>query len=524
MMTHGYMLSGSGSNVYVQNLCRALVRRGHGVHLPCQEPNPLDYDFVDEHSAVGVEGIYRLGKQDTPYDGRCVVYRPEIGDLLPVYVYDDYPGWRVKTFLDLTDEELESYVQSNVRATRLVLEHSEAEAVVTNHSVPGPFLARQALRGTEVPYLSIVHGSALQYVARKSDFYLEMAREGLAGARRILSPSEHSTRTIEEDFPELIDKAVTLTGGVDTDLFKPGALDLRTLVKDLEDGPGRGPDQRAALDETLSRSTSVDSLVSGLRSIANSYEARAHDRDAGERLKVFLEQDGPLVIYVGKLIHSKGVHSLLSSFVRVHRDTGARLLVIGFGTFREGLEALARALGVGNRRALELLVESGQLMERGPSAPLEHFGLSEDLMRDATKIDDYVEFVGPLGHAELAKLLPAADVAAVPSIFPESFGLVAAELAASGVPPFVADHSGLREAGGIVGEGLDFDLWVGVRSFEENLAQSLTAYLHLTEKARNSSREVVRRNSVQRLGWAALADRIVRLAGGEAQVSSGSFR
>ncbi|MCV5647676.1 glycosyltransferase, partial [Escherichia coli] len=81
-----------------------------------------------------------------------------------------------------------------------------------------------------------------------------------------------------------------------------------------------------------------------------------------------------------------------------------------------------------------------------------------------------VEFVGPLYHEELARLLPAADAGVVPSIFPETFGLVAAELAASGVVPFVADHSGLREAGGIIGKGLPFGLLVGMERFEEELA------------------------------------------------------
>ncbi len=512
-MTHGYMLSDSGSNVYVQNLCRALVRRGHEVHLLCQEPHPLDYDFVDEHATAGPDGIRRLETRDTPYEGRCVVYRPEIGDLLPVYVYDDYPGWRVKTFLYLTDEELETYVRANARATRLVLEESGAGAAVTNHSVPGPFLARRALEDTGVPYLSIVHGSALQYVARKSAFYMEMAREGLAGARYILSPSSHSTSTVKDDFPELADRAVTLTGGVDTDLFRPDALDLRSLVKELDGGRGRGPDQAAALEKVLEGSAPADALVSGLRSVAASYEARSHDRDAGRRLGAFLEQDGPLVVYVGKLIHSKGVHSLLSAFARLHHDTGARLLVVGFGTLREGLEALVRALDAGDQRTLELLAASGRLLEGGPPAPLEHFELSEELVRGASGIKNTVEFVGPLGHRELASLLPAADVAAVPSIFPESFGLVAAELAASGVPPFVADHSGLREAGGIVGEGLPFDLRVGMDGFDENLASAIAGYLGLSEKERTGCREIVRRNSVERLAWTTLADQVIALAG-----------
>src|SRR5918992_4946958 len=135
-MTHGYMLSGTGSNIYVQNLCRGLVREGHEVHLICQEREPLAYDFVAEHHVVDGGHIEQRGGQETPYPGRCAVYNPEIGDLLPVYVYDDYPGWRVKTFLDLTDEEVESYVGRNVEAVRAVLGASEAEAGGTKHSGP----------------------------------------------------------------------------------------------------------------------------------------------------------------------------------------------------------------------------------------------------------------------------------------------------------------------------------------------------------------------------------------------------
>ena len=129
IMTHGYMLSDTGSNVYVQSLCRALARKGHEVHLLCQEPEPLSYDFVDEWAVVDEGSIDKRGEQQTPCPGRCTVYRPEIGDLLPVYVYDDYPGWRVKTFLDLTDDELENYVEKNIGAVRTVLAASGAEAV-----------------------------------------------------------------------------------------------------------------------------------------------------------------------------------------------------------------------------------------------------------------------------------------------------------------------------------------------------------------------------------------------------------
>src|SRR5919199_1579116 len=510
IMTHGYMLSDTGSNVYVQNLCRALVREGHDVHLLCQEPEPLSYDFVDEVGVVDADHIDRQGEQETPYPGRCVVYRPQIGGLLPVYVYDEYPGWQVKTFLDLTEEEFENYLRKNTAAVRAVLEASDAEAVVTNHAVPGPLIARRALEGTDVPYTSIIHGSALQYVARKSKEYMSLTREGLEGAKNIVALSSDSAGTIAEDFPDLAPNTTALPGGVDTVLFRPDALDLRVLDL-LNGGPGRGPDQRVALSETLEESASVDELLGGILRVTGSYEARSHDRDAGERLEGFLATDSPLVAYVGKLIHSKGVHSLLSAFATVRRETGARLLIVGFGTFREGLEALTHALSTRDDKTVERLAELGKLLEGGLAGPLEHFEVSKELLDDAVGMEDGVEFIGPLRHEELAMLLPRADVGAVPSIFPETFGLVAGEFAASGVVPFVADHSGLREAGEIVGRDLPFDLRVGMDGFEENLARALADYLGLPEEGRLRCEEIVRRNSVEHLSWATLGQDLVIL-------------
>jgi glycosyltransferase involved in cell wall biosynthesis len=510
IMTHGYMLSGTGSNVYVQSLCRALVGEGHDLHLICQEPDPLSFDFVNEHATVDAEGVHDQGEKETPFPGRCVVYVPDIGDILPVYVYDDYPGWRVKTFLDLSQEELDNYLGRNVEAVRSVLAASEVEGMITNHSVPGPLIVRRALRDSGIPYVSIVHGSCLQYLSRRSEKYMGLTREGLEGAAEILALSSHSVGTVAEDFPDLTDRIKALPGGVDTKLFNPEAFDLGVVEK-LNGGPGRGPDQRSSLQQALGSSGNATELTGTLREISASYDARAHDSDAGERIRSFLDREGPIVVYVGKLIHSKGVHSLLSAFARVRKQTGARLLVIGFGTFREGLEALTCSLSEGDETTVERLAEMGKLLEGGPAGPLEHFELSDELLADAAGMADDVLFTGPIYHGDLPKLLPAADAAAVPSIFPEAFGLVAAEFAASGVVPFVANHSGLTEAGGIVGQGLPFDLRVGMDDFEENLAKALTDYLGLPAEERRRCEEIVRRNSVEDLSWGTLAEKLVAL-------------
>src|SRR5215207_1454765 len=380
IMTHGYLLSGTGSNVYVQSLCRTLVGEGHDLHLICQDPDPLSFDFVNEHATVDAQGVHDQGKKETPFPGRCVVYVPDIGDLLPVYVYDDYPGWRVKTFLGLSEWEFENYVSKNVAALRKVLDHSGATVAVTNHAVPGPEIARRALSGTGTAYASIIHGSSLQYVARQSDFYMQIARRGLSEATKVIALSYHSAGTVDEYFPELDKRTVALPGGVDTGRFRPDALDIR-VTSSLIGGPGRGTGEVERLREILDRFSnrgSTEDLARELKAVSSRYEPRCHDADAGERLRSLISGDAPVILYVGKLIHSKGVHCLLSAFARVRQEEPeTHLLIIGYGTLREGLEALALALSAGNRRVVELLARGGRLFEGGPASEMEHFTLSE---------------------------------------------------------------------------------------------------------------------------------------------------
>jgi hypothetical protein len=89
--------------------------------------------------------------------------------------------------------------------------------------------------------VSIVHGSCLQYLSRRSEKYMGLTREGLEGAAGILALSSHSVSTVVEDFPDLADRIQALPGGVDTGLFSPEAFDLGVVEK-LNGGPGRGPE------------------------------------------------------------------------------------------------------------------------------------------------------------------------------------------------------------------------------------------------------------------------------------------
>ena len=121
-------------------------------------------------------------------------------------------------------------------------------------------------------------------------------------------------------------------------------------------------------------------------------------------------------------------------------------------------------------------------------------------------------FTGPLEHRHLVHLLPLCDVAVVPSIFPEAFGMVAAEAAAAGVPPLVARHSGLAE----VAAGLEAAYPLKRRaltSFESGnvaeLRDKLATLLALPAGERGALGEAARRAAVDRWSWRSVAVRLL---------------
>ncbi len=198
LIFHGYMLRGTGSNIYNANLARALARLGHEVHLLCQDRE------------VELEGVQ--------------IHNPDIGGLLPVYVKDPYEGFEVKAFPELTGEELDRYIEANVAAVGEVASAAGGiDAALANHLIMGPaILARAAV----APFAAKVHGSALEYTVKPHPRFLPYAREGMEAASAVLVGSRHTAESLWDTLPEvegLREKTRLSPPGVDTAEFSPGA-------------------------------------------------------------------------------------------------------------------------------------------------------------------------------------------------------------------------------------------------------------------------------------------------------------
>ncbi len=198
LVFHGYLLHGTGSNVYNARLAAALARAGHEVHVLCQERE------------LALEGV--------------TIHNPDIGRILPVYVADAYEGFDAKPFPALTDAELDAYLDANVRAVREVAERVRPDIALANHLS----WARRSSRGRcdEVPYAVKIHGSALEYTVKPHpERFLPFAREGLAGASGVLVGSRHTAESLwaAMDDADLPGRTRLGPPGVDVEEFAPRA-------------------------------------------------------------------------------------------------------------------------------------------------------------------------------------------------------------------------------------------------------------------------------------------------------------
>ena len=404
---HGYLLGGTGSNVYTRQLAREWSRSGHDVTVFSQEADPERYDL-----------------------GGAATVRPDVGGLLPTFVLDRYPGYEVKRLQECTRDELDAWVEANASALR---ERDPADLTYVNHVLLGGAVG--AASGSS--YVVKAHGSELEYSMRGNAELSAWGGEVLASAEATIVGSEH-IRNVVREICGTVEDVHEIPPGVDVELWRPAPRDeaLAGLVAEARlDPPNPG----------------------------NTNE-RLPDEGNGERFAAFLAGDAPTVVYYGKLIENKGVQVLLQAL----RGLGARAVIVGFGDYRDELERQAEGLDV--------------------------------------------LFVGPLEHRHLVHLLALGDAAVVPSIFPEAFGMVAAEAAAAGCPPIVADHSGLAE----IARGLEESYppgRAGLASFPngdvEALRERLEAVLALRGTEREALRTAARAAAVERWSWTSVARQIL---------------
>jgi glycogen synthase len=192
---------------------------------------------------------------------------------------------------------------------------------------------------------------------------------------------------------------------------------------------------------------------------------------AREQVRARHAGSGPLLAFAGRLMHEKGVQTLLEAVRPLRRrHPGLRLAVAGTGSYEDELHEQARRL----------------------------------------RLVRTVDWLGFVPEAEVAALLGAADAVVVPSYY-EPFGIVALEAVATRTPVVVAETGGLAD---LAADG------IAAASFRPGdvagLADAVDSVLADPDRARRNAARAGR--AVARdYTWAAVADhtaQVYRAAGG----------
>ena len=434
LLWHGWLLDGSGSNVATARLAERYRAAGHDVVLLCQERHPERYAWIDAYGWVDADGPSELTAQPVGRaEGRCIALRPRIGAMIPVFVLDRYEGFdEVRRFVDLSDDELGSYLQANVVALRAAAAWHGPEATFVGHAIPGAAIGRRALGAGG--YVAKVHGSDIEYAVRIQERYRELAREGLVDALAVVGPTADVLDRCAALVTGIEDVVWIVPPGVDVAAFRLRGRSeaLQEVAELLDVDPDTARGRPSSIDAQVERALERRDAAT-LDALAETYDQAMPEPDAATRLRRLAGTSGPIVGYLGKLIPQKGVELMLQAHATAeHR---AHALIVGFGSYREWLAALALALERGDAEALTWLREVREI-------PIEAVPDPRRGLQDRNTM-----FTGRLDHRYAPGAIAAMDVMVVPSILPEAFGMVAAEAAAAGALPLVARHSGLAEVG-----------------------------------------------------------------------------
>jgi 1,4-alpha-glucan branching enzyme len=148
----------------------------------------------------------------------------------------------------------------------------------------------------------------------------------------------------------------------------------------------------------------ADKLVMAPNGVdANAYTKVGNDDLSSFRSKFALTEE-KIILYVGRLVHEKGVHVLVNAVSKVLGKVNAKFIIVGNGYMKEQLSGIVKSMGFGHK----------------------------------------VMFTGFVDDETLRKLQICADVSVVPSLF-EPFGIVALEAMAARSPVVVSDTGGLSE-------------------------------------------------------------------------------
>jgi glycosyltransferase involved in cell wall biosynthesis len=525
---HGYLLEGSGSNLWTRSIIQALCKLGETVHLFGQENHPDIYDFISEAYLYEPDGTVKtLLKRDISYPGICILHKPKLGDILPVFVWDHYEEFaNVVPMIELSDQEIENYINRYVTVLTQIIEQYEIKVLHANHAVLMSVIAQRINENLGTPYVIMPHGSAIEYAVKKDKRFFNFAEGAFYQAKKIfvIGPEiQQRVKNLFPSIPHIQNKMTELNLGADTGLFTPinkneRNKNIRKLCSTLERmEKGKTPEMTSRLIENIPQNISQESLLKRIKKNSD-YIAKHPDAEVEKKLNSIDWQNENIILFVGRLIASKGLQSVIAALPSIlEKAPNSRLVVVGHGPQREILEILINTLIDDNEILFKNILDWGSALEGGakkPYATYKYF-LETQNINDYIKSSqqflkkDSVVFTGYLTHKELRYLFPCCDVAIFPSVVAEAGPLVFLEALSSGCFPMGTYFAGMAASIDSVAPVLNKDdvKLMKISQNEKETVQNISDNVPKAFALTNKYKSVLRNIAVEKYDWKNVAKR-----------------
>jgi len=532
---HGYLLEGSGSNLWTRSIIRSLCHDGETVHLLCQENHPEIYDFISQVYFYHLNGSSEtIIDRDVPYPGQCIMHKPEIGKTLPVYVWDKYEEFSdVQPMVDLSDDKINYYINRNVKVLKHIINENDIKVIHANHAVLMSVVAQRVCLEILTPYAIMPHGSAIEYAVKKDKRFYNYALESFKQANRIYVIGKELRQRVKSLFPDvngLEDKVRDLHLGVDTDLFKPITKNdrynhIELLCKAISNVP-RGKDSQMSdqFEKELFPQINQSQLIKLIEKNLD-YNLKKTDKDLESRLRSINWNTDEIILFVGRIIASKGIHSIIVALPKIlEAYPNLKLIVVGHGPLREPLEAFIWALQNGARELVKNIIEWGYQLEGSGKRPLKEIEFYFAKLKNEGELDTYfaaaqkyisrdtVIFTGYLTHRELQYLFPACDVAIFPSVVAEAGPLVFLEAMASGCFPIGTYFAGMAASiDSVAGAVPDTIIeWMKLSAHEQETTNDIVNKVIGAITVGDDQKRALARIAVEKYDWKNISKRLAQ--------------
>lgn len=240
LILNHFPLEGSGSGVYTNNLARELSERGHTVKVVFPEIEQVSYEGF-ESRVILFKGP-NTANPEFDYNFPCFTSHPR----------------SMKTYYELSQEEIDAYVQKFVDVTKEEVENFKPDVIHAQHLWITPYAASL----TNVPYIVTAHGTDLKGFV-KDDRYHKYALEGAKKASKIITISEQVDREVSELYGVPEDKKALVLNGYDENLFKIKNLNRNDVLNDFN--LSDKPDHVVSFAGKLTHFKGVDVLLKAVR-------------------------------------------------------------------------------------------------------------------------------------------------------------------------------------------------------------------------------------------------------------------